>query len=245
MKRIDKLTDVNFRIICQSPSHSGYWVYFENEYGETLPENEQKEVAEYMAENGLIKINDENCHLSLNSENICEKGWIEYLKLKAALPEPSYFSFDKNTIDFLERLKDGKTIILTKDSPDEIRELITNLKNFGILHKPTKIGYASDFKNRKHLTKLIELKSWPEFLNWLDGQNSDSSIVNDFSGSTIGQVNQSTEKINVKSPIKQKTTPKIAKEPKKKSWIEIFAWIVGIISGVAALYEFVIKNLIN
>ena len=96
------------------------------------------------------------------------------------------------TIKYLEGLKNGETFILTKDSPNEIYDLIVNLKNLGLLHKPTKYGYACDFKNRKYLTKLIELKSWADFLNWLDGQNTDSSIVNDFSNSTIGQVNQSS-----------------------------------------------------
>jgi hypothetical protein len=98
----------------------------------------------------------------------------------------------EQTIKYLEDLKKGETFILTKDVPNEIYDIVLNLKNLGILHNPTRFGYAADFKNRKYLTKFIELKSWTEFLNWLDGQNTDSSIVNDFSGSTIGQVNQSS-----------------------------------------------------
>jgi hypothetical protein len=149
------------------------------------------------------------------------------------------------TIKYLERLKDGKSVPLTKDSPSEISELIINLKNLGFLHKSNKYTYASDFKNRKYLTKLIDLKSWTDFLKWLDGQNTDSNIVNDFSGSTIGQVNQSSGKMDLKSPIKQKTVHNTANEPKKKSWVEILAWIIGIIAGLVAIYEFIIKNLIN
>ncbi|MGY0393336.1 hypothetical protein ACW5R3_12360 [Bizionia sp. KMM 8389] len=96
------------------------------------------------------------------------------------------------TLKYLDDLKNGKPIPLTKDSPNEISELIINLKNLGFLYKPNKYTYASEFNNRKYLTKLIELKSWSEFLNWLDEQKTDSNIVNDFSGSTIGQVNQSS-----------------------------------------------------
>tara|TARA_R110002049_G_scaffold69023_1_gene178835 strand:+ start:4434 stop:4781 length:348 start_codon:yes stop_codon:yes gene_type:complete len=109
-------------------------------------------------------------------------------------------------IEYLERLRVGKSIPLTKDSPNEISELLTNLKNLGILYKPTEYSYALDLNNRKYLTKLIELKSWSEFLNWLDRQNSDSNIINDFSGSTIGQINQSSEKMDLKNPITQKNS---------------------------------------
>lgn len=149
------------------------------------------------------------------------------------------------TLKYLEDLKNGKSIPLTKDIPNEISELIINLKNLGFLYKPNKYTYASEFNNRKYLTKLIELKSWTDFLNWLDGQNTDSSIVNDFSGSTIGQVNQSLEKIDLKSPIKQNIKNNTDKIPKTKSVLEIVSWIIGIIAAGIAIYEFIIKNLIS
>lgn len=92
-----------------------------------------------------------------------------------------------------------------------------------------------------YLSKLIELKSWTEFLNWLEEQNSNSNMIyNNFSNSTIGQVNQSSEKINLKSPIKQN----IFDKTDKKSWLEITSWVIGIIVGVVAIYEFIIKKLI-
>ncbi|WP_418512026.1 hypothetical protein [Corallibacter sp.] len=149
------------------------------------------------------------------------------------------------TLKYLEDLKNGESITLTKDSPDEISELIINLKNLGLLHKPTKYGFASDFKNRKYLTKLIELKSWTEFLNWLDGQNTESNISNNFSGSTIGQVNQSSGNIDLKSPIKQNIKNNTDKIPKTKSVLEIVSWIIGIIAAGIAIYEFIIKSLIK
>ena len=61
--------------------------------------------------------------------------------------------------------------------------------------------------------------------------------------SRIGEINQSSEKIALKSPTQQKTVHKIAKTPSKKSWGEITAWIVGIIAGIVAIYEFILKNL--
>ena len=143
---------------------------------------------------------------------------------------------DKNTIQALENLKEGKSVTLTKDSPNEISELISNLKNLGILHKPTRFGYAAEFTNRKYLTKLIELKSWTEFLDWLDGQNTDGNITNDFSGSTVGQVNQSDFLKVEKTEIKQTTQPK-TKEMQQNtifSFIEKFWWqiLIPLIIGI-------------
>lgn len=150
------------------------------------------------------------------------------------------------TIKYLEDLKNGETFFLTKDSPDEIYELVINLKNLGLLYKSTKFGYSCDFKNRKYLAKLIELKSWSDFLNWLDGQNTNSDIINDFSGSTIGQVNHlSSEKITLKSPITQNIVHETSKKTSKKSWLEIASWTIGIIAGGIAIYEFIIKNLLK
>ena len=63
--------------------------------------------------------------------------------------------------------------------------------------------------------------------------------------SNVGEINQSSEKTALKSPITQKTVHKTAKEPSKKSWGEIATWIVGIIAGIIAIYEFILKSLIN
>lgn len=150
------------------------------------------------------------------------------------------------TIKYLEDLKNGETFILTKDVSDEIYELIINLKNLGFLYKSTNYGYSCDFKNRNYLTKLIELKSWEEFLNWLDLQNKNSNTTNDYSGSTIGQINHfSSGKTTVKSPIKQNIVHETDKKNNKKSWIEITSWTIGIIAGIIAIYEFIIKSLIK
>ncbi|MDQ8012878.1 MAG: hypothetical protein REI96_10550 [Flavobacterium nitrogenifigens] len=150
------------------------------------------------------------------------------------------------TINYLEDLKNGETFFLTKDRPNEIYQLVINLKNLGLLYKSTKFGYSCDYKNRKYLAKLIELKSWSDFLNWLDEQNTNSDIINDFSGSTIGQVNQlSSEKFTLKSPITQNIIDETSKKTNKKSWLEIASWAIGIIAGGIAIYEFIIKSLLK
>lgn len=176
---------------------------------------------------------------------ITRLGIEKYEKERAESKQNVMVKMGNNTIETLENLKNGRTITLTKDIPDEISDLIINLKNLGVLYKPTKFGYACDLSNRKYLTKLIELQSWEKFLDWTETENSKSNFVNDFSGSTIGQVNQSSEKIDVETPITQHTVHKATKEPKKRSWIEIMAWVVGIIAGFIAIYEFIIKRLIS
>lgn len=238
MNRLDELTDINFRLICQSKSGIP-WLHFVDSNGDQLTGQIREQIAKYMADNGLVTIDGELCYLDLKSENICESGWIGYLKSKTELPNNIDLSFDETTLQNLERLKNGQNITLTKDSHKESADLIRNLHNLGILHKPTRFGYACDLKNRKYLTKLIELQSWEKFLDLSENENNKSDFINDFSGANIGQVNQSSEKMDLKSPVTQKIVHKTAKEPKKKSWIEILAWIIGILAGLVAIYEFI------
>lgn len=216
MNRLDELTDINFRHICQSKSKSMYSVNFVDENGEQLRGEICNQIAEYMAENRLVRLNGENCHLDLMSEHICEIGWTEHLKSINDLPKNTNLSFDATTMENLERLKNGQTITLTKDSHKESAELIRNLNNLGILHKPTRFGYACNLSNRKYLTKIIELKSWENFLDWSENNNNKSNITNDFSGSTIGQVNQSSSFSN--SLQKINNNPKETITQKKKFW---------------------------
>lgn len=144
----------------------------------------------------------------------------------------------ENTIKVLEDFMDGKSYTITKDRPEEIKDLLPRLENLGLINKVDRFKYAADLSKRKNLSKLIELKSWSEFLNWTEGQNTNGQITNDFSGSTIGQVNKSTKEVDVKSKVIQNVENKSG----EKSWIEIFAWIIGIIAGLVAIYEFVIKQ---
>ncbi|WP_396633586.1 hypothetical protein [Maribacter sp. R86514] len=218
-----------------------------DEKGEQLKGQICSQLAEYMSENGLVKINGENCHLDLKSEHICKSGWIEHLKSENNLPKNTDLSFDATTLENLERLKNGQTITLTKDSHKESSTLIRNLGNLGILHKPTRFGYACDLKNRKYLTKLIELKSWEKFLEWSENDNSKSDFINDFSGSTIAQVNQS-ESLNVeKTEIKQTNHPKTKEKQQNAitSFIVKFWWQILIPLAIGIILIMIEKGIID
>ena len=145
----------------------------------------------------------------------------------------------EQTVKYLEDLKNGESFILTKDSPDEISELIVKLKNVGILYKPTKFSFACDFKNRKYLTKLIELKSWTEFANLLDGQNMNANIVNDFSGSSIGQVNLTDFSKTMITETKYTSHSKTHKKQQNVilSFVEKFRWqiLIPLTIGIALI----------
>lgn len=238
MNRLDELTDINFKLICKSKS-SFSWLHFVDKDGEQLSGQIREQVAKYMEDNGLIQINGENCHLDLKSEQICQSSWAEHLKLKET------GKLEKHTIDIINRLKNGDSIPLTKSETDEVNEIIPKLKNIGVLYQPKRFEYACDLTNRQKLTKLIEFQSLEKFLNWSDNEKNKSNFINDFSGANIGQVNQSSKKMDLKSPITKSIVHNTAKEPKKKSWIEILAWIIGIIAGLVAIYEFILKKFID
>ncbi len=194
-----------------------------------------------MAENGLIKINGENCHLDLKSEHVCEIGWVEHLKSKMAT------KFEKYTLQILEKLRNGDEAPINKCETDEVVELLIKLRNAEIAES-VKGGVKVSIKNRKYLTKLIELKSWSEFLNWYDGQNNDSNITNNFSGSTIGQVIQSSDKIFVKKN-KIKQTTHLTKKPsilaKIKSFLSKFWWAVIIPLAVGIILILIERGIID
>jgi hypothetical protein len=67
------------------------------------------------------------------------------------------------------------------------------------------------------------------------------SISNDFRNSQIGNLIQSSENIDLKSPITQKTKNTTDKHPKTKSNIEILSWIIGILASALAIYKFFIE----
>ena len=138
---------------------------------------------------------------------------------------------------------DGFGIDLLATPENEFDRYLAILKSRGLCS----VTATKDGKYARKTDLTYAYRSNGGFGQELEYQKSDltTNITNDFSGSTIGQVNQSSEKMDLKSPITQKTVHKTAKEPKKKSWIEILAWVIGIIAGLVAIYEFIIKNLIN
>ena len=146
---------------------------------------------------------------------------------------------EQHTINILTKILDGESIPLTKSETDEVSELLPKLKNLGFLQQPRRFEYAISPNSRKKLTKLIELNSWNDFLNWLDGQNTDSNIVNDFSNSTIGQVNQADFLKNKKTEIKQTIQPKTKEKQQNAiiSFVEKFWWqiLIPLAIGIALI----------
>lgn len=59
-------------------------------------------------------------------------------------------------------------------------------------------------------------------------------------GNTVIQ-DSSLDKARI-SPTIDKPTNKSPHNPPKRSWLEILAWIIGIIAGMVAIYEFIIKK---
>ena len=152
-------------------------------------------------------------------------------------------NLSKETLSVIEDLFNGGKHPLTKDSPEEISEIINRLKNLGFLYKASKHSYALHHKNRIYIAKLIELKSWNEFNNWLTTKKEEapttSNVTNNFQNSSIGQFNQASGKSLISKP------KNITKESSKISPLNKLFWILGILVSLIALYEFVIKHIIK
>lgn len=130
---------------------------------------------------------------------------------------------------------------LTKEmTSEEIHDLVNEIIQVGKTHKyftkPTKEPWVK-------LTEIgLKVKELGGHNKYLESQKVlNSNIVNNYNN--VNQVNHSSGNIDFNSPIKQKIVHNTAKEPKKKSWIEIVNWIVAIIVGLIFIYEFIIKNL--
>lgn len=190
-----------------------YSVHFMDKDGNVLSNSEREQLSEYMAENGLIRINGENCHLDLKSEHICDSGWIEHLKSKQE------GKFEKYTLKVLENLRNGEEAAITKSETNEVHDIIKKLKNAEIAEASTG-GVKVPIKNRKYITKLIELQSWHEFLNWYDEENTNGHTTNYFIGENKGIVNQSSNFSNSPQTANTtaKTQPTTQKNFIKKFW---------------------------
>ena len=91
----------------------------------------------------------------------------------------------KDTIQVLESLMDGNSYTITKDRPKEIMDLLPKLANLDILRKTDRYKYGINSGSRQQLKKLIELKSWKDYLNWIDGNHS--KPVATVQGSKVGK----------------------------------------------------------
>jgi len=155
---------------------------------------------------------------------------------------------EEHTINTLNKILDGESIHLTKSETDEVSELLPKLKNLGILQQPRRFEYAISANSRKKISKLIELKSWSYFLNWLDGQNTDSNIFNnDFSNSTIGQFNQSENLSVLKTEIKQVIQPNVKEKQQNAiiSFVEKFWWQILVPLAIVIIGILIERGVIN
>lgn len=88
------------------------------------------------------------------------------------------FNADKNlsdeTLEAIEELIRGEPYRLFKCSPQESSEVVKRLNTLGILSKEKHV-FSVHHRDIKYLKKLIELKSWKSFNDWLDTVKSEDN----------------------------------------------------------------------
>lgn len=155
------------------------------------------------------------------------------------------FEFKKNlskeTLSVLEDLLNGEKFPLTKDNPNEIHVIIDSLNSMGFLNKVNGNHYAMNHGNRKYLAKLLELKSWNKFKEWLNKEENsrEASVTNIFNESSVGQLNQAIGGGTINnSESKTHATS-------KNSLLNKMYWVIGIVVSLIVVYEFVIKQFVK
>ncbi len=91
-------------------------------------------------------------------------------------------------LKYLKEFKKSNIPSSTKQSSEDINELILFLKSYNIIHKKSSSFEISD---GFLFDKLLELKSIPDFKLWYS-QKDKVIFNNDYRNSTIGQINQSS-----------------------------------------------------
>lgn len=149
-------------------------------------------------------------------------------------------NLSKETISVIEDLLDGKGYSLTKDSPNEVSTIIVRLNNLGFLNKVNNHSYAMHHANRKSLAKLVELKSWNKFEDWLSREEDsrETGVTNIFNESSVGQLNQVIGGGSVKKPVNSDKLSKDSLLKKASLWIVI---IGGVFSIGFILYQIFYK----
>lgn len=149
-------------------------------------------------------------------------------------------NLSKETLSVLEDLFNGERYSLTKDSPKEISEVIERLNNLGFLNNDARPSCAMNYGNRKYLAKLLELKSWDKFKEWLSREEDsrEISVTNIFNESSVGQLNQVIGGGSVKKPVNSDKLSKDSLLKKASLWIVI---IGGVFSIGFILYQIFYK----
>lgn len=96
--------------------------------------------------------------------------------------------------------------------------------------------------------KQVEKKYYPYLVRLTtkgeEKLNPKSTMVINGDGNNVNNGHQSDLSFSQdKSLAKQKTTNISPTRPPSKSWLEILSWVIGIVAGLIALYEFVLKKL--
>jgi len=94
---------------------------------------------------------------------------INYLK-----PNVNRNYMTDDTIKILQQIKNGNGFTLTKDSDDEICDLITRLNGLEIIEKRGK-SYFINYSKISLLTQLIKYKDYGKFINWLENKKENQN----------------------------------------------------------------------
>lgn len=143
---------------------------------------------------------------------------------------------EKQLIELERFLEDG-IYAETKDTDSDIIKLLSMLKSLGLIKKKLN-SPTLEIIDLISFEKLIELKSISDFKKWYS--DKDKNITNfDFSGSTIGQFNQSDDLSILKTEIKQVIHPS-AKEKQQNaiiSFVVKFWWqiLIPLLVGIILL----------
>ncbi|WP_100616433.1 hypothetical protein [Confluentibacter citreus] len=147
-------------------------------------------------------------------------------------------------LKFLTNFKTDKIAIIGKTSDSEIQELVSDLKSLNLISEKSNSSTLIII-DLISFDKLIELKSLSEFKKWY--LDKDKSIYNNFSGSTIGQLNQSDFLKNQNTEIKQIIQPKTNEKQQNAiiSFIEKFWWQILIPLVIGIILILIEKGIIN
>lgn len=172
----------------------------------------------------------------------------DFEKLVEYVENPNEFengiksSLEYKILKYLKDNENGEPINLDDFHKNEslLRSKISELVKLKYITKVAELSLGTDF-NIKGLRCEITINGI-KYLNEIESDNKTTINIRNYIGRDNNGI-QSSGNIELKSPFKQKTVNKTAKEPNKKSWIEILSWIIGSIVGLIAIYEFVIKKL--
>lgn len=149
----------------------------------------------------------------------------------------------KGTIEALKSLKLGEKLSSHKPISENEKDLsntLYKLKNLEILSL-NKNSYS--VMNFKLLSKFIELQDFEKLVEYIEKEHSPPNITYNYNN--VAQLNQSSGKIDLKSPIEQNINNQSPNNPIKISKLQILYWAVGILVSLTILYKFILEDIIK